>query len=116
MMKTERNGEKNKNLCVVAMILALLFFIGCVPSWNPSDKQAAKLVRSYYLFNDSGEAVQATVAKRGEFIEECECFPIKFKITFSNRKINNKTFYFYKNTAGNVAIKEFIKINTFSAN
>ena len=116
MMKIIRNGKKNKILCLLAMIFIFLFYVGCVPSWIPTDKSAIELVRDYYLFFNNGETVQATVAKRGEYMKECSCYPIQFKIIFPSARTNYKTFYFYKNTAENVEVKEFVELNMFSAN
>ena len=86
-----------------------MFCVGCVPTWIPSDKEAAKLVREYYLFYDNGKSVQATAVKRGDIIAECDCYPIVFKIVFSGGRNNNKTFYFYKNQSGKVVANEFME-------
>jgi hypothetical protein len=106
---TISNQKKVNPFYKFIMIFISLFLIGCAPSWTPSDKEAAKHVRDYYLFYNSGETVQATVAKRGKFMEECECYPIVFKIIFSNGRNNNKTFYFFKNGSGNIEANEFMK-------
>jgi hypothetical protein len=87
----------------------MLFYVGCVPTWIPSDKEAAKLVREYFLFYDSGKTVEATVVKRGEIIEECDCLPIIFKIVSSSGSNKNMTFYFYKNGSGNIEANEFMQ-------
>ena len=110
--------EINKNLCVLTLTLTFifLFYVGCAPSWIPTDKSAVELVRDYYLFFAEGETVQATVAKRGEYIKDCSCYPIQFKITSSSARTNFKTFFFYKNTAGDIAVKEFVELNSFNAN
>ncbi len=91
------------------MTLISLFYVSCVPTWIPSDKEAARLVREHYLFYDNGESVQATIVNRGEIIGECDCYPIIFKIVFTSGRKNNKTFYFYKNKSGNVEADEFMK-------
>lgn len=108
------NWKTNKQLCVLATIFIFFLYVGCAPSWIPSDNNANALVRAQYLFFGNGEAVQTTVEKRGEYIKECKCYPIKFIITFSNGRINTKTFYFYKNESGNVALKEFVGLNHIS--
>ena len=107
--RTISNRGKVKELCILIMTFILLFCVGCVPTWTPSDKEAAKLVREHYLFYDNGESVQATIVKRGEIIGECDCYPIIFKIVSSSGRKNNKTFYFYKNESGNVEVNEFMK-------
>ena len=87
----------------------LLFCVGCAPTWIPSDKEAAQLVREYYLFNDNGRAVQATAVKRGEVIDNCDCYPIVFKIIFTTGSKKNKTFYFYENGSGKVEVNEYME-------
>ena len=96
-----------KKLYLWLLIPVFLFFIACSSSWLLSDEEAVKLVHDYYLFYHGGEKVKASVVERGEFIEKCECYPIKFKLIFSRRN-NNMTFYFYKNGSGEVTIKKFM--------
>ncbi|MEN8262448.1 MAG: hypothetical protein ABFR82_03200 [Nitrospirota bacterium] len=98
---------KNK-LYLWLLIPVFLFFSACSSSWSPSDEQAVKLVKEYYLFAHHGKKVKAEVVKRGEFIEKCECYPIKFKLIFSRRN-NNMTFYFYKNKSGKAAVRKFMR-------
>ena len=97
-----------KKLYSWLLIPLFLFFIACSSSRLLSDEEAVKLVHDYYLFYHGGEKVIASVAERGELIEKCECYPIKFKIIFSSRN-NNKTFYFYKNESGEVVISKFVR-------
>ena len=110
MMKTENKVQNSRNICLLAMIFILLFYVACAPSWSPPDHKAADLVREHYLFFDSGKAIIATVEDRGEYISECKCFPVLFNIVFENNKNLKKTFYFYKDASGNVAAKEFNRI------
>ncbi|MHA2128243.1 MAG: hypothetical protein ACW99E_23350 [Promethearchaeota archaeon] len=84
----------------------MLFSLGC--SWMISDEDAVQLVHDYFLFNHGGEKVKASVAERGEYIESCKCYPMKFKIIFEGRRNNNKTFYFYKNEAGQIDVKRYM--------
>jgi hypothetical protein len=94
-----------RSVYLLSVIPVFILLTGCSSLWLPSDETAAQLVNDYYLFYHSGEKVKASVIERGEFIKECECYPIKFKIIFSNQRNNNKTFYFYKKKSGEVALK-----------
>ena len=99
--------KRNKQLFVLTTILLFILFVGCAPTWSPSDNEAIKIVRDHYLFFANGEEVQATVASRGEYIEKRGCYPITFEIISSSGRKNTRTFYFYKNESGKVEMKEF---------
>ncbi|MBL7031719.1 MAG: hypothetical protein ISR97_00865 [Nitrospira sp.] len=105
--KIINNAKNIKILSVLAMISIFLFYIGCAPTWGPSDNEAIQFVRDHYLFYANGEAVQATVASRGEYIEKRGCYPITFEIISSSGRKSTKTFYFYKNESGKVEMREF---------
>lgn len=98
-----------KKLYSWLLIPVFLILTACSLPSSLSDKEAVKLVRDYFLFNHGGEEVIASVAERGEFMEDCECFPIIFKIIYSSGRNNHKTFYFYKNGSGEVSVRKFVK-------
>jgi len=91
------------------MLLMVLFFIyaGCSHTWSPSDQNALKLVKEYYLYFHAGEKVDAEILKREEFVKTCVCYPIQFQITGSTAKSGVKTFYFIKNKSGEIEIKRY---------
>jgi len=79
---------------------------GCT-AWSPSDEEAVRLVKEYYLFFYSGKEVDVKIIRRGEYIKEDKCYPIEFLITPAEQKGFNKTFYFFKDEQGTAAIREF---------
>jgi len=95
-------------LYLFLVIPIFLIYTGCSFSSFLSDEEAVKLVEDHYLFFFGGEKVQAKVIERGEYIKKYDCYPIKFKITFSNSRNNSKTLYFYKNSSGKIAVRQFI--------
>ena len=97
-----------KILCSLVLVPVFLLSTDCSSSRLLSDVKAVKLVKDHYLFFRGREIIKAEVIERGEYIEEYKCYPIKFKIIFSGRRNNNKTFYFHKNRSGKVAVSEFI--------
>ena len=84
---------------------AFLLFTGC--SWEPSDRDAVNLVESYYLFSYGGKKVDVEIIGRGEYIRKYKCYPIKCRISTPGRGSYEKTFYFFKNEAGNVEVREY---------
>jgi hypothetical protein len=72
--------KSRRQLYLLSTIAVLLLLTGCSSPWLPSDETAVQLVNDYYLFYHSGEKVKSSVIERGEYIKECECYPIKFKI------------------------------------
>jgi hypothetical protein len=74
--------------------------------WEPSDSEANYLVENYYLFTRAGKEIDAEIIERGEFIRQCKCFPIKFRIMGQKQESFEKTFYFFKNQTGIVEVRE----------
>ncbi len=79
----------------------------CSSVWEPSDSEAVDLIKNYYLFSKSGKEINAEIVERSKFGGECECFPIKFKITSNKHGSFEKTFYFSKNETGSVEVSEY---------
>lgn len=100
--------EVRKILCSFVLIPVFLLSTGCSSSSLLSDEKAVGLVKDHYLFFYGREIIKADVIERGEYIKEYKCYPIKFKIIFSGKSSNNKTFYFYTNSSGTVSVREFI--------
>ena len=92
---------------MIIMTGLVILYAGCSASWLPSDKDAVKMVKGYYLFYRGGEDINAEVVSRGEYIKECKCYPVKFKVLVSERNSYEKTFYFFKNQSGRVDIREY---------
>ena len=89
------------------LLIALsLTLHGCMSSWNVTDEEAVTLLKDYYSFYEE-KGVDAEIVSRGEFSQDCECYPIEFHISHADRDRFNKTFYFYKNTDGTAGIKKF---------
>ena len=99
----------NMKLYSWLMILVFLIMTACSLPSSLSDREAVKLVHDYFLFHHGGEDVIASVAERGEYIEDCDCFPITFKIIYPSGRDNHKTFYFHKDGSGEVAASPFIR-------
>lgn len=93
-------------------IPAFLLYAGCTNSWAPSDAEAVQMVKNHFLFDYAGQEVKAYVLERGEFDKNCRCYPIKFKIIYSPQRVNNKTFYFYKGSTGQTALREYFSLTT----
>ncbi len=79
---------------------------GCLATMEPSDAEAVKLLKNYYSYYEE-KGVDVTIMNRGSQLEECKCTPIEFLITHSEKDINKKTFYFFKNAKGDYVIKKF---------
>lgn len=90
------------------LLIIIIFSLnsGC-STRAPSDEEAARLVKEYYLFFYSGKQVEVKITHRGEFIKENKCYPIEFIITPSGQKGFKKTFYFFRNEDEKVGIREF---------
>ena len=101
----------NKNMILFLLIFmpVLIFHAGCSSSYFLSDDDAVKLVKDHYLFYFEGKNVEAEIIERGSYIKKCSCYPIKFKISLSNSRNNEKTLYFYKNEYGKISVREFIR-------
>lgn len=91
--------------CVLILIVFSLN-VGCT-AWSPSDDEAVRLVKEYYLFFYSGKEVEVQIIQRGAYIEENKCYPIEFLIVSPEQEGFKKIFYFFKNEKGKVAIREF---------
>lgn len=91
--------------CFIISIVILLT-AGCT-SWSPSDDEAVRLVKDYYLFYYGGKEVNVKIIRRGEYIKENKCYPVEFLIAPPEQKGYSKTFYFFRNEQGRVAIREF---------
>jgi hypothetical protein len=86
-------------------VLIFLFVLSCVSTITPSDKTASKLLEDYYSFYEEKD-VYVTIINRGEFIEDCQCYPIEFFIG-SGSSNSKKIFYFHKNESGSFEIEKF---------
>jgi hypothetical protein len=91
----------------VLLVCTLLVFAGCNSSYTFSDSEAVKLVKSYYLFYHQGREVEARVMHRGEYIEDCECYPLTFEIRSKGRSNVSKAFYFFRDKSGTLDIREY---------
>jgi hypothetical protein len=80
--------------------------VGCT-SWSPSDDEAVRLVKDYYLYFHNGKEIDAKIVSRREYIKENKCYPIEFVIMPPDQEGFKKVFYFYKNERGEVAVREF---------
>jgi hypothetical protein len=100
--------EKMQKRVVIYLLILIVFFLnaGCT-AWSPSDDEAIRLVKDYYLFFYSGKEVEVKVIRREKYIKENECYPIEFLIVPQAQAGFRKTFYFFKNEQGSVAIREF---------
>ena len=94
-------------LVSLSAAVALLLITGCA-EWEPNEAEAVYLVESYYLFSRGGKEVDAEILSRGKYIRKCKCYPVKFKVFFSSDNKFIKTFYFFKNEAGNVEIRDHL--------
>jgi hypothetical protein len=91
--------------CLLILIV-LSLNVGC-SSWSPSDDEAVRLVKDYYLYFYNSEVVDAKIVSRWDYIEENKCYPIEFMIIPTDKEGFKKVFYFYKNDKGEVAVREF---------
>ncbi len=100
--------EKMQKITVSYLLIVIVLSLssGCTP-WSPSDDEAGRLVKDYYLYFYSGKAVEVKIIYRGKYIKEDECYPVEFLIVPQDQKGFRKTFYFFKNEQGTVAIREF---------
>lgn len=96
-----------RSACLFAAIIALFFIMACSSVWEPSDSEAVRLIENYYLFSRAGKEIDAEIIARREFISECKCFPIKFRIMSSTQESFEKTFYFFRNEAGTVEVSDY---------
>ena len=62
------------------LLMTLILLSGCSSFWEPSDREAVRLAESYYLFLNRGKKVDVEIIGRGEYVRECKCYPIKFRI------------------------------------
>lgn len=92
---------------ILIMISTLLVYAGCSGTWSPSDEDAVRLVKKYYLYYKDGKEIDAQIIYRGEFEKECECYPVKYRIILSRDTSFEKTYYIFKNDSGNVDIREY---------
>jgi hypothetical protein len=101
------NGQKVKSLlCLFLAIIFLQLLAGCYSTLTLSDEDAVKLLKNYYSFYEQ-KGVDAEIIKRGEFIKECNCYPIEFHVIHLENGTYDRTFYFYKNGNGTPEIKKF---------
>ena len=102
-----KRGRGKMIFFLLLVITASLLYTGCSASWLPSNEEAVQLVKDHYLFFYGGKEVEAKVIERGKYMDECECYPIRFKIIFSNKSNDDKTFYFYKDGFGEGDLKSY---------
>ena len=90
------------------LLIIIIFSLnsGC-STQAPSDEEAARLVKEYYLFFSSGKQVEVEITHRGEFIEENKCYPIEFMVTPSGQEGFKKTFFFFIKENKKLEIREF---------
>ena len=90
------------------LLITLILLSGCSFLWEPSDSEAVRLVESHYLFSHIGKKVDVEIVGRGEYSRECKCYPVKFRIiSLKQQGSYEKTFYFFKNEAGTVEVREY---------
>ncbi len=106
IMKNTLNLKREVYLMII-MTGILILYAGCSASWSPSDQDAVKMLKEHYLFYRGGEEINAEVVSRAEYIKECKCFPVKFKVFVSENNSYEKTFYFFKNQSGGVDIRKY---------
>jgi hypothetical protein len=97
-----------QRLAVSCLLISIAFSlnVGCT-SWSPSDDEAVRLVKDYYLFFYSGKEVDVKILRRGKYIKEDKCYPVEFRIRPPGQEGFRKTFYFFRNEQGSVEIREF---------
>jgi len=90
------------------LLVIIIFALGqgC-STWSPTDEEAVRLVKDYYLFDQSGREVEAKLIRRGEYIKENKCYPIEFLIVPADKRSFRKTFYIFKDENGKAAVREF---------
>jgi hypothetical protein len=98
-------GGRDIKKSALSAVFILLFVLSCVATTTPSDKTAVNLLKDYYSYYEEKE-VYAKIIGRGEFIKDCECYPIEFFIG-SDSSSSKRTFYFHKNGSGAFEIKKF---------
>ena len=100
--------DKINKLAVTSLLIAIVLSLnlGCT-AWSPSDDEAVRLVKEYYLFFYSGKEVEVKVIRREKYIKDNKCYPVEFLIVPQDHEGFKKTFYFFKNEQGRVAIREF---------
>lgn len=103
-----RSPHMRAALLAVLIISTFSLAAGCSPLWEPSDTEALGLVKSYFLYTRRGKAVDIEITARGKFIRECKCYPIEFQIREPEKEAYKKTFYFFKNQAGNVEVRAYM--------
>ncbi|MEW6602735.1 MAG: hypothetical protein AB1499_17320 [Nitrospirota bacterium] len=92
--------------CSLLLTIALSIIAGCT-TWSPSDDEAVRMVKDYYLFYYSGKEVDVKIIRRGEYLKENGTYPIEFMIVPPEQKGFQKTFYFFKTEQGKIAVREF---------
>lgn len=64
-------GPLHKGKIYVLLAITLFFlYIGCSFSWAPTDDEAVKLTKEYYLFYHEGQDVDARVVERGDSLKD----------------------------------------------
>jgi hypothetical protein len=90
-----------------SFIFLLSIILSCEPKWAPSDNEAIRLVKDLYLFSHEGKHVEPSIIMREAYSEDCQCYPIKFRILLTNERSFQKTLYFFKNELGNLDVREY---------
>jgi hypothetical protein len=100
--------DKMQIRAVGCLLIIIVFTLnmGC-STWSPSDEDAVRLVKEYYLFYYNGKEVDAKIIRRENYIKEYECYPIEFLIVPPENRSFKKKFYFFKNDNGKVGVREF---------
>jgi len=96
-----------RNAATYLLIMVIFSLNSGCSTQAPSDEEAARLVKDYYLFFHSGKQVEVIITRRGAFIEENKCYPIEFIITPSGQEGFKKTFYFFREEDNKLKIREY---------
>lgn len=97
---------QKRTLCFALIIIVLSLSSSCTTG-APSDDEAIRLVKRFYLYYFEGKKVDAKIIRRGTYIKEYKCYPIEFLISAHKQESSKKTFYFFKNKYGKADIRKF---------
>jgi len=103
----DRIDKMQRQVVICLLILIVISLNAGCTAWSPSDDEAVRLVKGYYLFFYSGKEVEVKIIHRGKYIKEDKCFPVEFLILPPGQESFKKTFYFFRDEQGSVAVREF---------